>query len=153
MISTRLVAILVASAACAPVPPAPPQPRAAVSVSAPFARTWESAVDVFAERNIPIRTLDRASGLIVAEPQKVSRTDAPMLADCGSSPMGIPFNASDATWNLLVRGDSLRSTVRATVRFVAASSGMGAATVDCSTKGVWESQLEERVKASAETKP
>jgi len=126
-------------------------PRQPMRVEAPFARTWDAAIDVFADRTIPIRTIDRASGLIVAEPTKVEAGQAE-LADCGLSPIGIEYAPTDANWNLIVRSDSTHSTVKATVRFLAVSQGVGATSIECTSRGVWETQLEERIKAAAEAK-
>lgn len=148
-ISTHLQAIGLSLllTACASVPPAPPAPREAAVVTAPFTKTWDAAIDVFAQQNISIRTIDKASGLIVAEPMHTTRSDS-SFADCGTI-MGLPIPVTGAIWNLLVRGDSTKSTVRATVRF---TSGTGGDASDCSSRGLWETQLEQRIKASAEAK-
>lgn len=127
-----------------------------MTVNAPFAKTWEAAVDVFAERNISIKTLDRASGLIVAEAVKVGSRNS-NLADCGKDAMGIAQYPTDATWNLLIRGDSLRSTVKANVRFIRVGMSRAAlstetVTEECSTRGVWETEFEQQLKVSAEAK-
>lgn len=131
-----------------------------MEVRASFAKTWEAAVDVFAERNIPIKTVDRASGLIVAEVQAVSVKDSVGLADCGSNALGIKLWPDVATWNLLVRGDSTRATVKANVRFVMVTGStrglfgteqQGTVT-DCSTLGKWETDFETQLKAAAEKK-
>jgi len=132
---------------CATLPPAPPAPHTAVAVNAPFGKTWDAVIDVFAARNIAIKTLDRSSGLIVAEPQTVAASDARDLADCGTA-LGIPLRADAATWNILVRGDSTHATVRATVRFIQS----GTVVHDCSSRGVWETALETSVKDAAEGK-
>ena len=141
---------------CVPVAPAPPAPRTAMAVSQSVAKTWEAAIDVFAERNIPIKTLDRSSGLVVAEPMKVGTADA-SLADCGKDAMGIVQYPTDATWNLLVRGDSAQSTIKATVRFIRVGMSRAALSTqtvseECSTRGTWETQFEQQVKAAAEAK-
>lgn len=150
MISTRIAFIassVLVCACAASLPPGPPIVRTATEVAAPVDRTWEAAVEVFANENIPIKTLDRSSGLIVAETQPVARQDG--LADCGTA-FGTPLSPDAATWNLLVRGDSLRSTVKATVRF---THRLGAADEECGTRGVWETALERKLKAAAEAKP
>ena len=116
----KLVALAILASmviACVPIPPEPPAPRTAMDVNASFAKTWEAAIDVFAERNISIKTLDRASGLIVAEPVKVG-AGGNEFADCGTDAMQVRQYPTDATWNLVVRGDSIKSTVRANVRFI-----------------------------------
>jgi hypothetical protein len=137
--------------------PSPPAPRSGTSVQASFGKTWDATIDQFAERNIQIKTLDRASGLIVAEPQHVAegQTD---LADCGKF-FGVALNPTDATWNVLVRGDSTRASVKATVRFVhVGEAGSVLATrtksdvLECSSKGTWETSLETTIKERAEAK-
>jgi hypothetical protein len=127
-----------------------------MEVVAPFGKTWDATIDMFATRTIQIKTLDRSSGLIVAEPQTVSEYSD--FADCGSF-MYAPIKPSAATWNVLVRGDSSKSTVRATVRFVsvranpmALSAKAEPVTVDCSSNGSWETQFERAIKETAEKK-
>ena len=135
-------------AGCTPTMPAPPAPRTATPVSASFGKTWNAVVDQFAEQNIPIKTIDRASGLIVADPQRVSSGSG--IADCGSNGMSA-LDPDEATWNVLVRGDSTSSTVKATVRFVI--TGLYGVMRECSTTGQWESAFEHRVKDIAEGRP
>ena len=136
---------------CAPVPPGPPIARESVSVRAPFAATWDAVIETFADRNIPIRTLDRASGLIVAEPVVVSPPRADSLADCGST-MGMPIPPDRAMYNVLVRGDSLTSTVKVTVRFTQGGRPNDPVLIECSSRGVWESARERAIKEAAERK-
>lgn len=138
------------------VPPAPAAPRSGTTVSASFGKTWDATVDVFAERNIQIKTIDRASGFIAAEPQSLTTIAADSLADCGHSSTGGSLQdrmarSESATWNVLVRGDSTKATVKATVRF-AFVSGLNGQTYQCSSTGRWEAALEQRVKSSAEAK-
>lgn len=144
---------LIAVLGCASTPPAPPVPRTAVDVNASFGKTWDAVIDVFAARNISIKTLDRASGLIVAERQAVAPDEARSLADCGTA-FGVQVRAEAAFWNVLVRGDSTHATVRATVRFTEGGEGsrITSRETECSSRGGWESALEGRVKAAAEGK-
>lgn len=134
----------------APVPPAPLAPRPALEVAAPFSRTWDAAIDHFATNNIQIKTIDRASGILVAEPMTTSGT---LFADCGRTMLDMPIVPTHATWNLLVRGDSVKSTVKATIRFVAISTGRYGSTTECTSKGVWESGFEQEIKTRAEKTP
>lgn len=136
-------------------PPAPSVQREFATVRAPLAKTWDSVVDVFADQNIPIRTLDRSSGLIIAEPIKVGRT-TDKLADCGSD-MGIPAVPTDVTYNVRVRGDSSTSMVKVTARWVRVGAGRGLAGMskepvseECGSTGIWEAQLERNIQARAE---
>ena len=125
------------------VPPTPPTkeaPRAGTPVAASFDKTWNAAVDVFALYNIPIRTIDKASGLIVAERMIVRDSS---FADCGKDGFGKVIRPSALTWNVLVRADSAHTNVRANV-FYESPSG------PCSSLGKWESYFETNVKARAE---
>lgn len=140
------------------VPPAPATLRAGTPVAAPFARTWLAAVDAFADKNMGIRTIDRSSGLIVADPVDVPANDAGTLADCGAAIVGDIREAirpTSATYNVRVRAtaDSTSSIVLVTVRFVhVATSPYGTAAADCSSTGAWETAFESAVKAKAETR-
>jgi hypothetical protein len=130
--------------ACVPTPPTPPPPRPGTAVNASFSKAWDATIDQFAERTIQIKTLDRSSGLIIAESQPVGASFRTELADCGTVNHQ-PIMATAATWNVLVRGDSTRTTVKATVRFVPAlSSGL------CYSRGVWETEFEDLIRARAE---
>lgn len=156
---TRLVplmALLAALTSCGTTytPPAAPTPREATPVAASAGRTWEAVIELFADRNIPIRTIERASGLIVTDQLSVGR-EGIEWADCGETrwAQGDKKETSDlppthATYNVLVRGDSARSTVKATVRW---SHALGLATdVGCTSSHVWEDTFERTIKESAE---
>lgn len=115
-----------------------------MAVNASFSRTWNAAIDVFAARNIPIETLDRASGLIVARPQELYYSDSTMLADCGRRQFSGRQYASMAYYNVLIRGDSTHSTVHVTSKWVTKDGFL------CNTKGVFEAGFEKNVKQKAE---
>jgi hypothetical protein len=144
-------------------PPPSPEPREATHVNASVGRTWDAVVNQFAARSIPVRTIERASGLIVTEQLSVGR-EGYRWADCGQSGGGgsdnqkppLPVSWSDpavnspenlgpthATYNVLVRGDSLESIVKATVRWIRNSK-------ECATNHSWERTLELEVKQNAE---
>lgn len=132
------------------IPPATAIERVAAPVAAPFAKTWEASVDAFADKNIGVRTIDRSSGLIVADPVALpflSRNPrTPLaLADCGRNEFGYYEQPANATYNVRVRGDSVRSTVLVTVRWTMMSSTV------CTSTGVWEREFEKLVKAKAES--
>src|SRR5262245_51646583 len=83
-------------------PPAAPAPRTATPVAASFAATWDALIDAFAERRIQIRAVDRASGVLVAEPQLI-RDASDSAADCGRGTfLTLTPKATDAVWNVLV---------------------------------------------------
>ena len=154
--------------------------RPAVTVTASKDSLWDSVIDEFANDNIPIKSMEKVSGLIVGERSGISgQTFAQSLSDCGNV-NGVPITATVMHYNVIARGDKNNSTVRVTVRFVAGpgpqgirdslvtrSPGSGEvaprsyyishyeetySTVECITRGVWESAFEQRVKQSAEKK-
>ncbi len=137
--------------------PAPPVPRTDVTaVSASFTRTWDAVIDDFASQNVPIKTIDRTSGIVVAERLGVTPEVGRQWADCGSDMFIGKLAPTSATYNVLVRGDSTKATVRVTVRWtrVGMARGLSTQTVteECGTTAVWESGFEARIKTAAETK-
>jgi hypothetical protein len=142
----RIAISAFAAAACAGYQPPPPAtPRDGTDVRASFARTWDSVIDEFADRNIPIATIERASGLIATEQLSVG-SEARGEADCGRL-NGRRLLPTHAIYNVLVRGDSSGSTVKATMRWTRVTNE-GAET--CATLQRWEAALEDRVKQRAE---
>lgn len=139
-----------ALAGCTTIPPAPAPTRAPSPVAASFDRTWSAAVDIFAEKNIGIRTIDRASGLIVGDPMSVEgkNTTTPYeFADCGQDMFeGHPW-PTVAIYNVRVKGDTAASTILVSVRWL---RQLGGESLTCTSKGVWESQFEESVRTRAQ---
>ena len=149
-----LLLIGLVAAGCAKwEPPAPPAPRTGMEVAAPAAKTWDAVIDVFSARNIPIKTLDRSSGFIAAEEMRVpsveKRGTASPYADCGVF-MKIPQSPTHANYNIRVKGDSTRSTVLVTVLWKDLYDPTNGGTMQCSTKGPWETDAENEIKALAE---
>lgn len=153
---------------CAPrvIAPAPAPARSATGVSASLGETWDAVIDVFTQQHIPIRNIERVSGLIVAEVARIPTGSeaeiayAASLADCGRVAGGLFSRGytrlpGAATYNVVVRGDSTRATVLASIRFVHAVHVPRSPTYEsvlCETRGRWEDELEQRVKGLAETK-
>lgn len=135
--------ILAACARYAP-PPAPP-PRDATLVNATAVRTWDAVIDIFADRNIPIRSIERGSRLVVTDELRVGSDG--QYADCGQAADG-RLRPNYVRYNALVRGDSAGSTVKVTVFYSYVSDK--AVVKDCSTTYVLEQRLESEVKARAE---
>lgn len=134
---------------CQTVPPPPPAPRTGTAVTAGTHRTWDAVIEVFAERNIPISNMERASGFISTDQLAVDPQSGKAYADCGLI-MGMPIPADRATYNVLVRGDSARSTVKVTVRFTQGGRSNDPQLIECSTRGTWETEFEADVKRRAE---
>ncbi len=152
------ILLVLSLAACVFVPAIPPAPapvRLWSPVSAPFAETWMAAVDAFADKNIGIRTIDRSSGLIVADPVSVpapvgaeaTRTPS-TLADCGRDILGMYDFPTSAVYNVRVRGDSLSSTVLVSVRWVHVLLTLPETV--CASSGLWETAFEKAIKDKAE---
>lgn len=148
---------LIAGCSLNPTPPSAPVPHDAMSVAASSDRTWDAAVEVMAARNVPIKTMDRASGFLATDLLAVPAGADSGDYDCGLNLLHKPFPASLASFTLLVRpgANSARaSTVRASVRWVYQSAGtqyVDPQTVECSSRGVWESKVEAAIKATAES--
>jgi hypothetical protein len=141
------VAFLLLCVACnsyqAPLPPAP---RDATHVSASAWQTWDAVVDLFAARSIPIRTIERASGFVATDELSVG-PEGRKWADCGKL-NSVRLGPERAIYNVLVRGDSASSSVKATVRWTYSATKLG--TIECSTSHAWEEGFEAEVKADAE---
>lgn len=151
--------VCLAMAACVKiVPPRPGVVRSGTMVAVSFAKTWEAVVDVYGDKNLPIRTIDRASGLLVGERLSVEYEPAdPTLYDCGTvvewtSRRTVP--AERVAYNVIVRGDSTRSTVKVTPRWMTLTNGENelGGFRDCTSTGAWESAFEALVKERAERK-
>lgn len=102
---TLLTALIVlALPACAPAtisPPAEPTHPRSHTFDASYEEVWDRAVDWFSESNIPIRQIERASGLIASEHQLGADED---LIDCGDiDPGDNILQRSERTANMNVR--------------------------------------------------
>ena len=142
-----LVCAVLSSACSAYKPPGPPTPREATEVAASMGSTWDAVIDMFAARNIPIRTIERASGIIATEQLSVS-DEGQDWADCGQH-NGTRLPPDAATYNVLVRGDSTSAVVKATVRWTRVN---GSSVIECSTSHRWERELETAVQARAQAR-
>lgn len=122
-----------------------PAPRSSREVEASFTNVWDAAIDVFSEQNIGIKTLDRASGLIVAETAAVDPYRDPRVNVWSECDGGLPPNR--VAYNLVIRGDSTRATVKATALWQSKAYSDG--TPRCISKGVWEESIEASIAAKA----
>ena len=153
-------------------PPRSLAPRDGTQISAPFDSTWVSVVAYFAGRNISIRTIEKASGIIVAEagradllanrPVQIDANGnhmyrngqpvlgAPVYADCGTI-KGPPVDPVTAAFNVFVRTNGAGSIVKASVRYTSQYlTAAGPIAVECVSLGRWETELEALVKAHVE---
>jgi hypothetical protein len=143
---------------CAPFqPPPPPAPRTGTVVDVSFSKAWDAVIDIFSEKNIPIKTMDRSSGLIVAEIARVNDNEYsdPSIKNwnnCGGWGQTLRVYANRVTYNIVVRGDSTRSTVRANFLWEHKGQGQYATDMPCSTTGYLESEWEKRIAEIARSK-
>lgn len=173
------LALLLPLMACVTyVPPTPAALRAGTPIAASRDSTWEAVVSYFAERNIPIRTIEKASGIIVAELLTFNLTNREPVRDAKSGkvrrdPGGDPLmgeaiyadcgrfsyqrlNPTTATFNVRVTGGATRSTVQVNMLYKHATlaTARAAPTVyDCASTGKFESDLEQQVRMRAEGAP
>ncbi len=139
--------ILLLVAACAPMGEAPPPSPAPepTDVAASVDDTWDAVIEIFALDNIPIQTIERASGLIASSTLRVDRALAEEASHCGRyHPGGVDY-AEEVTYNVRVRGDEDESSVRVT-----ATWNNPDAHYRCQSTGAWEDRLEQRIKNLAE---
>jgi hypothetical protein len=109
-------------------------------------RTWDAVIDMFAARNIPIRTIERASGIIATDQLSVG-SEGERWAVCGEGNEAT-LAPNLAIYNVLVRGDSTSSRVMATVRW---TLGSATSDIECTSTRIWERDLERAVKGRAES--
>lgn len=128
--------------------PGPPVPSTEVPIRASFGRTWDAVIDLFSEQNISIATIERASGIIVATPGYLrgSIEETLSYADCGRIGPE-PYSATRVGYNIRVKGDSSRSTLRVNAVF---QSVVLKDTYECTTKNVWENRIAAQIQRKAE---
>lgn len=154
--SCMLVVACTLAACIRTVPPALAPERPLATVSASFDATWNAVIDVFVTNNIPIRNLEKASGLIVAEFSPVPPANADRYASCGGIKHGLDparaLHATHAEYNVVVRAVSSGSTVLVNVRWTSRNptDRMRPDLAVCSTTNVWEAMLESEIRARAE---
>lgn len=123
-----------------PVPPPGP-----VAVNAPYDNTWDTVIELIVhDWGISTPQISRASGIVQSDMIKLgnwSRGQRSGLATCDRLD-------PDVVWlQVLVRGDSSRSTVEFSPRYFRWD---GDNWVPCPTTGQWEHTLSDTVKARAE---
>jgi hypothetical protein len=163
-------------AACAiPRKPHAAAVRTGTPVNGSVTRAWDAVVALYGDKNLPIRTLDRTSGIIIGDAATV--TDKYANAewyDCGNGIQGTN-PARRAFINATVTGDSVHAMVHVTARWETWVGGTLANasnapvqggwdgsrwktwvggdvehTWECTTQGGWESDFESQVKTRTE---
>jgi len=113
------------------------------TANASFDETWSRAIEVFASKNIPIKTLEKDSGIIVAENELVSTSDMAGAASCPSSVLATPF-AGVMNFNVFVRAvgaNSTNVTVNTAYRMTYRDMNGGTISQICNSNGSVERAL------------
>ena len=148
-ISVALGLGVVAVAGCGTPPRTTPIKREGTAIHASFDRTWDAAVQVFANWSIPVPNQDRKAGMMASVGVLVTGADS-TWADCGRTQggdQGRPQLPNVGRYVGTVMGDSVSSTFQVKPTWV---SGSGAIVKECISRGIWEAKFESDVKAMAE---
>jgi hypothetical protein len=147
--------------ACATViPPARPLPPQDHYIQAPFDSVWQRTVGFFADSRIPIRTIDKESGIIASSSFELPFDQAQTWADCGKASTGEPTLARlqainnipqiQADFNVFIRKAGDSSAVRVNLGLTgSANSPAGKVPLQCVTNGKFEEALVNYVTATS----
>lgn len=121
---------------CIATPPKTHPAPADVIVHVPFDATWQRIIAFFANDNIQIQTIDKASGLVASQQSALTRDQAVTWVDAGTA-LGGPRTrllVVTASFNVFVRplGDSTSVRVNFAPR---------CGSVPCVSTGVFETAL------------
>lgn len=138
----RLIGIGALIAGCASTPQSYSFDNSAVSQKS-FNQTWGDVIEFFAENNIPIKTLEKDSGLVVAETESLSDQEITLMADCPSSALA-SSDANIANYNVFVRETDAGVRVQVNTKFTRILRGsLSNATkpFSCNSKGEAEKRM------------
>jgi hypothetical protein len=141
-IATAVALLLLALLGCASTPPTP-APRAAVAIRAPRETVWSATVNVLADRSIPVKSLDRAAGLITTEEINIPAAETKQAGECRKSALRTTYPGR-AQYTIIVSGDA-SATLRITSRLTTAP-GYGVMVDECVSRGFLEQRLEQAVR-------
>lgn len=111
-----------------------------------FDQVWANVIEVFATENITIKTLEKDSGIIVAEPQAVDIRTLRRLSDCGSMTFHYVVDGT-VGYNVFVREVGGAREVRVNSRITGNFDGPYDSRVvrECISRGAFERSLLEWV--------
>lgn len=152
MLRTLLAASMLVLAACATAPVARDVQRTAVVEGAGFGETWDTVIDVFAERTWAIDNVERASGLITTD-WMLAGDSAEEYMDCGSAGFLNAHRDHEVRFNVLVRegGSGAGLTVNTAMRATSwdTMNGIPEGVVQCVSTGVLEREIHDEVMGRA----
>jgi hypothetical protein len=144
------VALLAAAllAGCSMSTPAPAPAVAQVVVGAPLDSVWPRVIAFFANNNVPVQTLEKASGLIASQPLDLSSEQRRAWLACGKA-LGVTIKPerdgfhARTTFNVFVRpiADSTSVRVNMAVHATMDSYTGGESELDCQSNGKFEQAL------------
>lgn len=140
------------------------QPAQTVYVQAPFEAVWGATIEFFANSRVPISTIDKASGLVVAKDLQLTSDLFKRWATCHVKqdvPLHIKRGLGRATtdFNVFLRGagDSTALRVNAGIRAEIVNPLLGRpfqfVPVNCEGNGTFDRELTEYIAAHAKATP
>ena len=136
--------------ACAS-PPETFDVKSSEQVQADFDKTWQAVIATFAENTIPIKTLEKDSGLIVAEQSLVSYQSMEEIASCGSGSFVEVPSTGIATYNVFVRPiNAIVTQVQVNTRFAMQfrDTYNNSRVQDCNSRGTIEGNILQSIKGN-----
>lgn len=143
--TTKWGAIVVLSAAlvgCVSTPTSYQFDNSAISQQS-FDETWSNVIGFFAENNIPIKTLEKDSGLVVAETGSLTDQEITILADCPGAVL-TTSDANIANYNVFVRETQEGVKVQVNTKFTRTLRGSlsnATQSFTCNSKGEAEKSV------------
>jgi hypothetical protein len=153
-----------------PIKGAYPEPPIITKSDRSFDKVWEKTVDYFAEHGIPIKIIDRSSGLIISEKTKLSWTfekkdgsvfnakSFVVLQQIIDKMHGKPYSPSTVTgeWNIRIKAVGNETSINVNLYNIEATYGqyyyssyshsvIAPVKVEGRTTGIFEKSFEESV--------
>lgn len=144
-----VVVVCLALASCASAPVAR-QIQNSFPVDKPFDAAWTAVIETFAELNLPILNMEKASGLITTD--WISLND-PQMSDCGKVGALNTEHGRRVRFNVFVKKTSeVASEMKVNAMFeglVKYYGSEGISTISCVSTGKFERQIYDLVTAKA----
>lgn len=148
--SILALAVAAAVSACASAPETF-DVKSSEEVQADFDKTWQAVIATFAENTIPIKTLEKDSGLIVAEQSLVSYQSMEQIASCGTGSFVEVPSTGIATYNVFVRPvNAIVTKVQVNTKFAMQfrDTYNNFRVQDCNSRGTIESNILQSIKGN-----
>lgn len=140
--------LCLALVSCMPTPPKPRQIQNSFPIEKSFDSVWPAVIEVFAELNLPIMNMEKASGLITTDWISFDSSKVYSYMDCGDlSALAFTQKTRRGKFNVFVKKtDEKGCEIKINSVFETAVfySG-GVQTFPCVSKGVLEAEIYKRV--------